>query len=226
MRTGPRFRISRNGDGYRTESHSATIVRVNDHLYLLLSNRITGKKLKKRLEDLERRAGSSSASPEQQPAELAKVERAHTKAIPIQDTRRNQPSRNRTPDVLAQQYLLPTDDRSMFSQQFTRQLSTSPPPFTYASLPMTESYSFPQSNNFCNVPQAMDQSSYAQYVPPLQQQYQSSVSQPLKSEFYGDDEMSPFSMSYASIGSVDVSAAQSYQDLAPYVSTRHREYRQ
>lgn len=72
----------------------------------------------------------------------------------------------------------------------------------------------------------MEQSAYAQYAAPMQQQYQSTMSVPVKSEFYGDDEMSPFSMSYASIGSVDVSAAQSYQDLAPYVSTRHRTFGQ
>lgn len=181
---------------------------------------MAGKKLKKRLEDLERRAGSSSASPEQQPAELAKVDAPQSKAIPIQDSRRN--ATRRTPDVMAQQYLLP-EDRTMFSQQYTRQLSTSPPPFTYASMPMTDSYAFPtQANTYCSMPPTEQQPMYSQYLPPMQQQYPAGM--PPKVDFYGDDDMSPFSMSYASIASVDVAAAQSYQDVAPYVSTRHRNY--
>jgi hypothetical protein len=45
---------------------------------------------------------------------------------------------------------------------------------------------------------------------------------PIKQEFYAEDEINPFSMSYASIAGVDVSTtvAPSYQDVAAaYVST-------
>lgn len=49
------------------------------------------------------------------------------------------------------------------------------------------------------------------------------VTPPVKQEFYGDDEINPFSMSYASISGVDVSTSQSYQDVAVYVSnTAHQ----
>jgi hypothetical protein len=64
---------------------------------------------------------------------------------------------------------------------------------------------------------------YPQYLPPIQQSYQhmvpSMTTPPVKQEYYHDDEMSPFSMSYATMAGVDVATAQSFQDLAA-VSTR------
>ncbi|QIX01407.1 hypothetical protein AMS68_006924 [Peltaster fructicola] len=171
------------------------------------------KKLKKRLEDLERRAGSSSASPEAQPAELAKVET--TRQTSEQHRRStNYQSQRRPTEALGPQYLTPPEDR-MFSQQYTRQLSTSPPPFTYASMPMTESFApYQQTNSFCSIPN-IDQAISSQYMQALPQQYSQNlglVTPPIKNEFYGDDEMSPFSMSYASIDTT----AQPYQDFSPY----------
>ena len=71
---------------------------------------------------------------------------------------------------------------------------------------------------------------YSHYLPPAQQSYQHTVpsmtSPPIKQEFYDDDEMNPFSMSYASMAGVDVPAAQSYHDVAAYVSTKphHPQY--
>lgn len=132
-------------------------------------------------------------------------------------------SRERTPEVLTQQYVLPSDDRSMFSQQYTRQLSTSPPPFSYASMPSTETMSYstyPTPASYCAVPpNAADMSIYQQYSIGMQQTYAvpSITSPPVKQEFYGDDEINPFSMSYAAINEMP-----SYQDIPPYVSTHHR----
>ena len=198
-----------------------------------LSNVSLGKKLKKRLEDLERRAGSSSASPEQRHEELAQAETGASEQSPQLGTQRqrsnsNQIRRDRTPEVFNQQYVLPSEDRGMFSQQFTRQMSTSPPPFSYSNLPAGEgaSYSnYQQAASYCSVPgSGMDIPLYPQYLPPIQHGYQQVVpsmsAPPIKQEYYHDDEMSPFSMSYASMAGVDVSAAQSYQDVAAYVSTK------
>ncbi|KAK4547374.1 hypothetical protein LTR36_001030 [Oleoguttula mirabilis] len=178
------------------------------------------KKLKKRLEDLERRAGSSSASPEQRHEELARSDQASSDQAPQrQRSSSNLSARDRTPEILSQHYVLPSDDRSMFSQQFTRQLSTSPPPFSYGSLPTTDSMSYasyPQATTYCGMQSInMDMPLYPQYLPPVQHSYNMTTPQ-IKQEFYGDDEMSPFSMSYASMASVDVSAAQSYHDVAAY----------
>ncbi|KAK5132920.1 hypothetical protein LTR08_008366 [Meristemomyces frigidus] len=180
------------------------------------------KKLKKRLEDLERRAGSGSASPEQSHAELAHPDAASSDHISSLDGQRqrsnsNQRPRDRTPETLNQQYVLPTEDRSMFSQQFTRQLSTSPPPFSYGGLPTTDSMgyvSYPHASTYCT---GVDVPLYPQYLHPMQQSYLPNTATPqVKQEFYGDDEMSPFSMSYASMAGMDVSVGQSYHDAAAY----------
>ncbi|KAF2173289.1 hypothetical protein M409DRAFT_17232 [Zasmidium cellare ATCC 36951] len=173
------------------------------------------KKLKKRLEDLERRAGSSSASPEQRHEELP-----HADSIPSNSSSSSQRKsshgsrRERTPDVLTQQYVLPSDDRGMFSQQYTRQLSTSPPPFSYASIPSAEGVSYPaySAASYCGIPATgAEVPLYPQYLP-IQQAYgvQTMTSPPIKQEFYGDDEMNPFSMSYAAINEMP-----SYQEI-PY----------
>ena len=238
MRTGRRFRILLSAEGYRIESLKEITVSSANKVALISfgidrSNTSLGKKLKKRLEDLERRAGSSSASPEQRHEELAQLENGSLEQAAQFGSQRqrsgsNQLRRDRTPEVLDQQYVLPSDDRSMFSQQFTRQLSTSPPPFSYASIPASESGSYStyqQTASYCSMPpNGMDMPLYPQYLPPPQQNYQhvvpSMATPPIKQEFYNDDEMNPFSMSYASMAGVDVSAAQSYQDVAAYVSTK------
>lgn len=135
--------------------------------------------------------------------------------------------RDQTPEVLAQQYVLPSsEDRGMFSQQYTRQLSTSPPPFSYHSLATSEGANYtayPQSNAYCNMPHTMDIPLYHSYVQPMHHAYPNGMATPpIKQEFYPDEEINPFSMSYASIAGVDVSTtvAPSYQDVsAAYVST-------
>ena len=184
-----------------------------------------GKKLKKRLEDLEARARSSSGSPEQRHEELAQTEAVSEHATSIGNQRQrsnsNQIRRDRTPETVHQHYVLPSDDRSMFSQQYTRQMSTSPPPFSYGTLPSSESASYPtysQTASYCAVPGSMEMQYYPHYLPPIQQSYQhivpSMTSPPIKQEYYHDDEMNPFSMSYATMAGVDVSADQSYPEIA------------
>jgi hypothetical protein len=202
---------------------------------------------------------------------------------------RSQHRLDHTPEVLKQQSILPSSEdrwdrrreeigelyllsslegRGMFSQQYTRQLSNSPPPFNHASLAVTESharYIYPppysqqsnspppfnhaslavteshasyicppsgpsysqQSNAYYNMPPTMDIPLYHSYMQPLhnrQQAYAATgiATPPIKQEFYAEDEINPFSMSYASIAGVDVSTTvtPSYQDVAAaYVST-------
>lgn len=122
-----------------------------------------------------------------------------------------------------QHHSLPTDDKSMFSQQYTRQLSTSPPPTSYASIPTTDSidYStYPQSTIYCGMTASgIDMPLYPQYLPAIPHQYGSNMTvQSMKQEYYGDDEMSPFCMSYASMAGVDVSTTQTYEPV--YVSSK------
>ncbi|KAM0702482.1 hypothetical protein Q7P35_009910 [Cladosporium inversicolor] len=191
------------------------------------------KKLKKRLEDLERRAGSSSESPEQRPVELSRsdsVSSMHASSTNGSRPRStsSQLRRDHTPDVMAQTYVLPSsEDRGMFSQQYTRQLSTSPPPFSYASVGGNDAsanyVTYSQSNAYCNMPPTMDIPLYPSYIQPMHQAYANGIAiPPIKQEFYAEDEVNPFSMSYASINGVDVSTTvgPSYQDVAAaYVST-------
>jgi hypothetical protein len=212
MKTGPRYQISPNAEGYKTALLNATTV--STHLALSdttqSSHSSLGKKLKKRLEDLERRAGSSSASPEQRPVELSRSDSVASMHASSSNGSRprstsSQLRRDHTPDVMAQTYVLPSsEDRGMFSQQYTRQLSTSPPPFSYASMSGNEANAnyatYSQPHAYCNMPPTMDIPLYPSYMQP----------------------MHPFSMSYASITGVDVSTTvgPSYQDVAAaYVST-------
>lgn len=180
-------------------------------------NSHSGKKLKKRLEDLERRAGSSSASPEQRHEELPNADSIPSISSSSSQRKSSHSSRReRTPDLLTQQYVLPSDDRGMFSQQYTRQLSTSPPPFSYASIPSAEGVSYPaySTASYCGIPSTgAEVPLYPQYLP-IQQTYgvPTMTSPPIKQEFYGDEEMNPFSMSYAAINEMP-----SYQGI-PYVS--------
>ncbi|KAF2722810.1 hypothetical protein K431DRAFT_39396 [Polychaeton citri CBS 116435] len=190
------------------------------------------KKLKKRLEDLEKRA-STSASPEQKPRELSQVESASSDSSSLSlssslsSGSQSQPSRS--PETPPQHFTLPSDDRGMFSQQFTRQISTSPPPFSYSSTaPGVDSFNYaayPQAS-YCGVQPNLDMPLYPQYLPTVSSSHMNeprgmmAAPQPVKQEFFADDDMSPFSMSYASMAGVDVATAQSYQDLAAYVSSR------
>lgn len=235
MKTGPKFLTLLNVEGYKTELPKETIVSIESSVRftLLGSDRQAGKKLKKRLEDLERRAGSSSSSPEQKHEELPEHDSASedqsTHPVQRQRSSGSQVRRDRTPDILPQQYVLPSEDRGMFSHQFTRQLSTSPPPFSYGSLSAVENatYSnYPQNASYCSLPgNGMDMQLYPQYLPPIQQNYHhvpSITTPPIKQEYY-DDDMNPFSMSYATMAGIDVSAAQSYQVSSPaYVSNMPR----
>ncbi|KAF2208858.1 hypothetical protein CERZMDRAFT_48613 [Cercospora zeae-maydis SCOH1-5] len=185
------------------------------------------KKLKKRLEDLERRAGSSSASPEQRHEELPTVTAADDttgQRSSVQRTRSShaQSSRNRTPDLLAQQYVLPSEDRSMFSHQFTRQLSTSPPPFTVnAPLPPPESVSYSSFPTYA-APN-MDLAMYPAYVAPTQAYaIQNMMQPPVKQEVYADDEVNPFSMSYASMAN-EITSYQHSHHYTPSLSDTSSE---
>jgi hypothetical protein len=71
MRTGPRSPTWLSGEEFKTELPSETTVSNTATAYLrTITDLLPGKKLKRRLEDLERRAGSSSASPPQVHTEL------------------------------------------------------------------------------------------------------------------------------------------------------------
>ncbi|MCJ1407010.1 hypothetical protein MMC19_001080 [Ptychographa xylographoides] len=198
------------------------------------------KKLKRRLEDLERRAGSSSASPEQSPAELVSANQSRPRE---EDANRRRalkaqygspPGPNRSPNHLRgppPQQHAPNgrDDQSgMFSRQYTRQLSASPPPsFTY-SYPMPEPpplhAPYPQHASFHSLPAPYaDYPTQSLYLPPLPVTLPSMSSYDpvtIKSEnpFSEDEMISHFNMSYSSMAGLEVPTTQSYSDSNAYVN--------
>lgn len=200
------------------------------------------KKLKKRLEDLvsprlsrtsyprdhvlirnqERRAASSSASPEQKPAELQPPQTSPRQEFP-------------SPSSSDSSYTSPPEDR-MFSHQYTRQLSTSPPPFSVASYsstypaPDAVAYSMPYTTNspYHTIPTTLtpEMSSYAYLPPPLSSTYPTtlpSLVPSMKSEYYADDELSPFGVGYAAIGGIEIPPPHAYADHNAHVRLPTRQ---
>jgi len=196
------------------------------------------KKLKRRLEDLERRAGSSSASPEQQPAEIVPSQGPR----PVADQKKRRASKpginpprpsGRSPVPPSQATFPGRDDSSMFSRQYTRQLSTSPPPsltYSYGSSDNTPAVNapYPQHAPYHTLPAPypdFPQPNQSVYLPPLpvsRPSYGSYENVAHKPEsHFGEDEMiNNFHFSYSSVSGIDAPTTQSYSETsyAPSVS--------
>ena len=180
---------------------------------------------------MERKAASSSASPEQQPAELDTSSRQHKNEQNAPEVKAESSDflagHQQSPEAGLQRYLAVHDDRSMFSQQFTRQLSTSPPPFALSTYP---SEALPYTTFSQHMPYTALSSTcteipmYSQYLPPVSSPYAPNLpgmTYPAKQELFAEEEINPFNMSYASITGLDMSAAQSYTDSNPQVMRPH-----
>lgn len=182
----------------------------------------TGKKLKRRLEDLERRAASASASPEQSHEELDQ-----TKTKKPQNSRsRDRTASNSKPDErwnassellsTSDSYLARDDRGSMFSHQSTRQLSASPPPvFSYPSYPYPETYGqsvYSQHSMYHSMTAPYDDIStiQGQYLEPFPSTMTttapSTASTKRANVFAEEDILSPFSLSYATMAGIDLPA--------------------
>ncbi|PGH27103.1 hypothetical protein AJ80_01290 [Polytolypa hystricis UAMH7299] len=189
------------------------------------------KKLKRRLEDLEKRAGSSSVSPEQLHAELvvsldhARPQKASSPGSKNATYKRKPAALKTSPEIISAKALPEQSEQGMmFSQRETRQLSTSPPPsFSYPeySYPGTCGYSqYPDSTNCRSLP-----ISYANYPPtthyvqPLLSSASPASSMISREQSYPEEEVfTPFGMSYASMAGIDVPpSVSSYRDSASTV---------
>ena len=191
-----------------------------------MTDKCTGKKLKRRLEDLERRAGSSSASPPQMHAEIQQEQHP---VEHVQQYKRSPEVRHQqlSPRVLPSQYTPPmtNDDDLMFSHSFERDGSRTPPLFTYHTYPAPEDIAYPpypHSQPYRPVSSSGVRDSYTDYMAPVP------VTLPSMMQFHDsikreDDTMSPFNMSYQGLPSIDIHGHHSYDD--PHVSqyqTAHR----
>jgi len=178
------------------------------------------KKLKRRLEDLERRAGSSSESPPQVHAEIKQAPKK-------QDTYKNVSMHQRqklSPRVISHnQYTPPMhhEDEILFSNSFDKEGSHSPPLFTYNTYPAPEDniyppypQSQPYGRNVINTnesyPDYLDQ---APMTLPSMVQFNESI----KRETMADhDAMNAFSMSYAAMAGIDIQGANGYDNSNPH----------
>ncbi|KAJ9654335.1 hypothetical protein H2201_009020 [Coniosporium apollinis] len=165
------------------------------------------KKLKRRLEDLERRAASSSASPEQRPAELDRSPSQPHDARELSAEAPETPDQGRrTPERCYSQYCGVNDDRSTFAPQYSRQMSLSPPLFSYATYPAANATTyppFPYRSTYQSLPVTTPEySPYPSYLPVVSSDYSAdfpAMTPALKPGKYVGEEMSPFSMSYANM---------------------------
>lgn len=118
----------------------------------------------------------------------------------------------------------------MFAHQYTRQLSTSPPPYSYSTYPAPETaaYSMPTPYAASHVPYhslptttTPEMPVYSTYLPPLSSAYPTtlpSLVQPIKNEYYDDNEISPFSVGYATMAGHEMpSTHHYYADSNPHV---------
>ena len=231
MRIGPKSQILQSVGGYKTESRNAIIVSVPRNIEAnLYSNGHKGKKIKRRLEDLEKRA--SSSSPEQTHTELVPPRANDTNKRRRSKTEGYPQVRQRTPDsTLATPYSFTPEIKSEFSpEQFGRELSVSPPP-TFA-----HSYSLPEPNLHANyfqqpslntLPAPYPEYSAPQYsLPPMPTTLPSmSPYETAKPNgFYeGEDVLSQYHMGgYAPFTSMELPMNQSYPDSNAHVI--HPEY--
>ncbi|KIV89080.1 hypothetical protein, variant [Exophiala mesophila] len=181
------------------------------------------KKLKRRLEDLERRAGSSSASPEQSHSELATPpQQAQEPTQKSSGMGRQLSSSSETPEMhTASPEILPLDDPgSYYDTATSRQMAiNSTPTFSYASYPPTTSYyqyeqQLPQtaydgsSTYYSTYPYPTDH--LASTLPPTLPSMLSST-YPKQGLVFGDEDLlSPFSMNYASLAGLEMPSSQTY----------------
>ncbi|OKP09806.1 hypothetical protein PENSUB_4804 [Penicillium subrubescens] len=166
------------------------------------------KKLKRRLEDLERRA-ASSASPEASHAEPVARPKAAPKKARSKQQRANKATENKAHSVQASTSERPAsyeyynnttqDERGMFGQQCTRQLSASPPP-VFSCLPLP---SYDGHRPYRQMPVYYSNISFTEYDEPVASLGPIVSAQGMYRKPY-DEDMSPFGRSYATMAGIDL----------------------
>lgn len=196
-------------------------------------NAFPGKKIKRRLEDLERRAGSSSASPEQSHAVLVppvQPRRKTDEGVKRQKSRSERPGKDRktSSDMPSNSSGSGKDDRSgIYFREYPRDVSRSPPPAFSYSCPLPDpaiQAPYPQNAPFNAGPgHFADFPPQPLYLPPLPVTLPSMSSfDPayVKSEslFCDEDMFGQFNMGYSSLTGMEIPAGQMYQESNVHVS--------
>lgn len=193
-----------------------------------------GKKIKRRLEDLERRASSPEGSPEQIHLDLPASHRASQRN---ESTAKRSKSRSNKPSASSRQvsrHAAPQhphdvdDSASFFPLQPIRDASFSPPPQLSYSYSLSEPTTSAYAQNTSFQPLASTYPDYhgpSYYLPPLPTTLPSMPSyelEPMKpdSRFVEDGMLNQFSshMPYGSFGGLEIPQPQSYQDSNIHVN--------
>ncbi|PQE09044.1 transcription factor bZIP protein [Rutstroemia sp. NJR-2017a BBW] len=187
------------------------------------------KKLKKRLEDLERRAGSSSASPPQVHTEL------HQQPDCSNETQKYRRSPENvvqqvSPRLLPSQYTPPmqSDDKIIFSQGFDRDGSRTPPLFAYHTYPGLEDVvypPFPHSQPYLAISSNNRSELYKHYKAPVTDILSSMIhfKDPIKREI--DETVSLKNTTYQSLPVIDphtLSPLNSYEQSTNCSEVRYQ----
>lgn len=115
-------------------------------------------------------------------------------------------SRTRRQSNSSDQSIPVTDDKIMFSRQHTRQLSMSPPPFSYSSYGSFENRptsSIPQIVPLSPPYLSSDPQTYQAHIPVSANSGWQGKTASTPQGLYGEDEMSPFGMSFANLAALD-----------------------
>jgi hypothetical protein len=127
----------------------------------------------------------------------------------------------------------PEHHGQLFSQNYCdRQLSTSPPPFSYSTYPAppeTAAYSVPYSATapYHSIPTTItpEMTTYATYLPPISSAYSNTLP-PVKSEYYAEDDIAtnPFASGYQLMGgSMEMHQQHVYPDSDAHVKLPPRK---
>ncbi|KAA8649209.1 bZIP transcription factor [Aspergillus tanneri] len=178
------------------------------------------KKLKRRLEDLEKRAATASVSPERslEKPEAPKLVQSTKPRSKSQRTSKsstlNAHSRNAAERAATYDSYSTQEERgTMFSHQCTRQLSASPPPvFSYPSYPHLDPYgqsTYGQSPPYHSLSgvyhDAPIQGEYGPPIPSIIPVTMTTTGPTKRHPAYADEDIiSPFNMSYASMAGIDL----------------------
>jgi len=227
MKTGPRSPILLNEEESKIELPNGTIVNTHVHFACLVAaiDYKAGKKLKKRLEDLERRANSTSASPEPEPRQ-----------DDDQDSDRRSTSRaRRSPSLVraGRNYGFPElsydrvspscDEKAKSPYYYARQPST-PPQFSHSTYPIPESRSYAshqQAVTYQFQPMSPPElPMYGTYLSPGITAARQGETPPIKSEYF-DEDFKSFSMTYAPATGSSMSSTQGYFDSKLNVMQPH-----
>jgi hypothetical protein len=190
-----------------------------------------GKKLKKRLEDLEKKANSNSASPEQRPNSLAKPKAPKKKdstaskssACSEASSSYSQPIRTPGPQQIG--FFSMPEDR-LFPEPLSRQLSHSPPPPAPYSIVSTDLFTYPTFSSQSSYPGVS-----ASCPDPAIYSYQTSFASPyptpmsgdfpVKPEIFSEVDPMPFNLAFAPLSSTDLSHGLAFANHIPQVNPPH-----